>query len=93
MFKKDSRGETGITLVATNCEIVGDVHFSDQLQVNGIVKGNIYAQAGSKAKILMISSMSDNKVALDSVEAGAEMFLSKPFSRNEFTAAFSKILR
>lgn len=51
MFNKDSRHETGITLVATNCELVGDVHFSDQLLVNGIVKGNIYAQAGSKATV------------------------------------------
>ena len=49
MFKKSGRSESGITLVATNCELVGDVHFSDQLLVNGIVKGNIYAQAGSKA--------------------------------------------
>lgn len=51
MFKKDGRSESGITLVATNCELVGDVHFSDQLLVNGIVKGNIYAQAGSKAVV------------------------------------------
>lgn len=51
MFKKDSRSESGITLIATNCELVGDVHFSDQLLVNGIVKGNIYAQAGSKATV------------------------------------------
>ena len=48
---RESRSESGITLVATNCEFVGDVHFSDQLLVNGIVKGNIYAQAGSKAVI------------------------------------------
>ena len=48
---RDSRSESGITLVATNCEFVGDVHFSDQLLVNGIVKGNIYAQAGSKAVV------------------------------------------
>ncbi|HAK52108.1 MAG TPA: cell shape determination protein CcmA [Gammaproteobacteria bacterium] len=49
MFGKESRGEAGVTLVATNCELVGDIHFSDQLLINGIVKGNIYAQAGSKA--------------------------------------------
>ncbi|MCZ6501909.1 MAG: polymer-forming cytoskeletal protein [Gammaproteobacteria bacterium] len=48
---RDNRAESGITLVATNCEFVGDVHFSDQLLVNGIVKGNIYAQAGSKAVV------------------------------------------
>lgn len=51
MFNKDSRDESGITLIATNCEVAGDVHFSDQLQVNGIVKGNIYAQSGSKATV------------------------------------------
>lgn len=48
---KGGRSESGITLIATNCEFVGDVHFSDQLLVNGVVKGNIYAQSGSKALI------------------------------------------
>jgi cytoskeletal protein CcmA (bactofilin family) len=48
---KGARSESGITLIATNCEFVGDVHFSDQLLVNGVVKGNIYAQSGSKALI------------------------------------------
>ncbi|MDA0978040.1 MAG: polymer-forming cytoskeletal protein [Proteobacteria bacterium] len=51
MFGKETKTESGITLVATNCELEGDVHFSDQLIVNGIVKGNIYAQAGSKATV------------------------------------------
>ncbi len=46
---KDGRTESGVTLIATNCELEGDVHFSDQLVVNGIVKGGIYAQSGSKA--------------------------------------------
>ena len=48
---KDGKNESGITLVATNCELVGDVHFSDHLVVNGTIKGNIYAQSGSKAKV------------------------------------------
>jgi len=48
---KNERSESGITLIATNCEFVGDIHFSDQLLVNGIVKGNIHAQAGSKAMV------------------------------------------
>ena len=53
MFGNDKEGKmgSGITLVATNCEIVGDVHFSDELIVNGTIKGNVYAQAGSKAVI------------------------------------------
>lgn len=49
--KKDVRKEAGITLIANNCEVVGDVYFSDQLLVNGIVKGNIYAREGSKAVV------------------------------------------
>jgi cytoskeletal protein CcmA (bactofilin family) len=51
MIKKDGRLEAGITLIATNCELVGDIHFSDQLMVNGVVKGNIYAEAGSRATL------------------------------------------
>ena len=53
MFGRSKGGkmDSGITLIATNCEIAGDIHFSDQLLVNGIVKGNIYAQAGSKAVV------------------------------------------
>ncbi len=51
MIKKDGRSQAGITLIATNCELVGDIHFSDQLMVNGVVKGNIYAEAGSRATL------------------------------------------
>ena len=43
------KAESGITLLAANCQFSGDVHFSDQLLVNGVVKGNIYAEPGSKA--------------------------------------------
>ncbi len=49
MFKKEGRSEPGTTLIAANCELVGNVHFTDELLVNGIVKGNIYAPSGSKA--------------------------------------------
>jgi hypothetical protein len=34
MFKKEGRSESGTTLIATNCELVGDVHFSDELLVS-----------------------------------------------------------
>jgi cytoskeletal protein CcmA (bactofilin family) len=50
-INNDIREEAGITLIANNCEIVGDVCFSDQLQINGIVKGNVYAKEGSKAAV------------------------------------------
>ncbi|HKI73520.1 MAG TPA: polymer-forming cytoskeletal protein [Pseudomonadales bacterium] len=51
MFGNKVKQEAGITLIASNCEITGDVYFSDQLQVNGVVKGNIHAQEGSKALV------------------------------------------
>ena len=51
MFGKRNRDEAGVTLVATNCELVGDIHFNDQLLINGVVKGNIYAQSGAKATV------------------------------------------
>ena len=51
MFKKNKNLESGITLIEANCEITGDLHFSDQLQVNGLVNGNIYAKPGSKASV------------------------------------------
>jgi cytoskeletal protein CcmA (bactofilin family) len=51
MFGRKNTPESGITLIANNCEMKGDVHFSDQLLVNGVVKGNVYAQEGSKAVV------------------------------------------
>ncbi|MCB1646461.1 MAG: polymer-forming cytoskeletal protein [Pseudomonadales bacterium] len=50
MLRKN-KGETGTTLIAPNCEIKGDVHFSDVLYVNGTVRGNIYAEPGTKARV------------------------------------------
>jgi len=49
VFGKDKGNESGITLIANNCELLGDVHFSDHLLVNGTVKGNIHALEGTKA--------------------------------------------
>ena len=49
MFNKEGQSVSGTTLVAASCELVGDVHFSDELLVNGVVKGNIYAEPGSKS--------------------------------------------
>ena len=51
MFGRDNISETGTTLIATNCELVGDIHFGDHLLINGTVKGNIFAQEGSNATV------------------------------------------
>ncbi|MEE4361838.1 MAG: polymer-forming cytoskeletal protein [Pseudomonadales bacterium] len=39
----------GATLIAGNTRIQGDVHFADQLLVNGEIQGNVFAEADSDA--------------------------------------------
>jgi cytoskeletal protein CcmA (bactofilin family) len=39
------------TLISTSTELVGDVHFSGELIVEGLIKGNIYAADESDAMI------------------------------------------
>jgi cytoskeletal protein CcmA (bactofilin family) len=39
----------GATLIAANTRIEGDVHFSDQLLVNGEIRGNVFADQESDA--------------------------------------------
>lgn len=41
----------GATLIATNTRVEGDVHFTDQLHVNGEVRGNVYAEQESDAEL------------------------------------------
>ena len=45
----NNKPSRGTTLITENCEIEGDVRFSDELIVNGYVKGNVLAEAGTKA--------------------------------------------
>ena len=51
--KKDGRSGAGVTLVAANCELVGELRFSDQLVVNGVVQGSIHAPPGSRATVVI----------------------------------------
>ena len=48
---KKQKSEKGTTLVANNCQIEGDVLFSDELCIEGVVKGNIIAKEGAKAQV------------------------------------------
>ena len=50
----------GATLIAQNTEVSGDVRFSDQLYVNGHIEGNVNAQEGTEAT-LMISEVGSVK--------------------------------
>ena len=51
IFKRRVNKKSGITLVAGNCQLIGDVHFTDQLLVNGVVEGNIRAESGTNATL------------------------------------------
>lgn len=48
-----SNSEKGVTLIAANSEVNGDVHFVNQLYINGIVRGNVTADAGSEATVVV----------------------------------------
>lgn len=48
-----SKVEKGVTLIATNTELTGDIKFADQLYVNGRVNGNIVADHGGKATVII----------------------------------------
>ena len=55
MFKKSLPDKTSTgpahTLISRSTEIVGDIHFSGELIIEGRVKGNIYAEDDSEALI------------------------------------------
>ncbi|MGH1471125.1 MAG: bactofilin family protein [Cellvibrionaceae bacterium] len=44
-------GNTATTLIARGTEIVGDIHFSGTLHVEGILRGNVVAKEGSNAHL------------------------------------------
>ncbi|MFB3104054.1 MAG: polymer-forming cytoskeletal protein [Pseudomonadales bacterium] len=45
--------DKGVTLIAANTEVEGDVRFSDQLYINGHVKGNIIAEKDGNATLVV----------------------------------------
>lgn len=45
--------DKGVTLVATNTELTGDVRFADQLYVNGRITGNIVADSSEGATVII----------------------------------------
>ena len=46
--------DKGVTLIAPNTEVVGDIRFKDQLYVNGYVEGNVLsAEEGSGATVII----------------------------------------
>lgn len=53
MRNNKSRMEKGVTLVAAHTEIAGDIRFEDQLFINGRVNGNVTADEGGQATVVI----------------------------------------
>ena len=45
--------DKGVTLIAANTELTGDVKFENQLYINGHIAGNVLADAGSEATVVV----------------------------------------
>ena len=72
MFGKDANtsfGSTGATtLISKNTEIIGDIHFSGDLQVEGKVKGNIFADDNSSSSVrIMEKGVVEGEICVPSV--------------------------
>jgi cytoskeletal protein CcmA (bactofilin family) len=65
LFKSKSRSQRIDTLIGAATQIVGDVHFTGGLHVDGNIKGNVDAPADSDARL----SVSDGGVVEGSVAA------------------------
>ena len=53
MKNRKNSAEKGVTLVAANTEVTGDIHFANQLYINGRVTGNITADADGEAMVVV----------------------------------------
>jgi cytoskeletal protein CcmA (bactofilin family) len=53
-IRKTASVSGGTTLISHETKVVGDVHFSGNLDVEGLVQGNIIAQAGSDALLRVL---------------------------------------
>ncbi|MGD8415840.1 MAG: polymer-forming cytoskeletal protein [Pseudomonadales bacterium] len=53
MKSRKRTAEKGVTLIAANTEVTGDVHFVNQLYINGHVTGNVTADASTDATVVV----------------------------------------
>jgi cytoskeletal protein CcmA (bactofilin family) len=54
--KKTAFAAGGTTLISKNTEIVGDIHFSGTLMIEGHIKGNVYAVDSENAQVRVLES-------------------------------------
>lgn len=53
LWSSDNQDVKGATLIASNAVVEGHIRFSDQLLINGVVKGNIYAEDAESATLTL----------------------------------------
>ncbi len=53
MKTRKSSSEKGVTLIAANTEVSGDIHFVNQLYINGRITGNVTADADGEATVVV----------------------------------------
>lgn len=54
--KPRGRVSGGTTLVSRDTEVVGDIHFSGTLDIEGLVRGNVVAQPGKDALVRVVDA-------------------------------------
>lgn len=48
------QGTNATTLISKASEIVGDITFSGELEIQGVISGNVFAKAGEKANLRVV---------------------------------------
>lgn len=56
MGKPSSSSSTGTTLISRNTEVVGDIHFTGTLHVEGTLRGNVVAKDDNDAHLDILES-------------------------------------
>lgn len=51
--KKDSESNSNHTLISRGTKVVGDIHFVGELQIEGQVIGNVIAEGGKDARLVI----------------------------------------
>ena len=63
------------TLISKSTELVGDIHFNGNLEIEGRVRGNIYAEEGSDARVrIMEKGLVEGEICVPTIVKVTEAF-------------------
>ena len=89
MFKK-RKAESGVTLLAENAEIIGDVQFSGELYVYGRIHGNVIGRDDSAKLTVASAGLVEGEVRVGHVVIGGKI-TGDVFARNGDVFARNKV--